>query len=167
MEWLKKIAGYAPDIVGAIVSGGATLPATAMRIISKELTGIETDNPQLVEKAVNEATPDQLLKLRQANNDFIIKKMQIESDERVNERADTQDARKQNKGHWMTWLLPLLMFCLFSAMSWALLKFAIPESNRDLLIFMAGQVSGFMAAGVTYWLGSSRGSAEKSSIMQK
>ena len=167
MEWLKKIAGYAPDIVGAIVSGGATLPATAMRIISKELTGIETDNPQLVEKAVNEATPDQLLKLRQANNDFIIKKMQIESDERANEREDTQDARKQNKGHWMTWLLPLLMFCLFSAMSWALLKFAIPEANRDLLIFMAGQVSGFMAAGVTYWLGSSRGSAEKSSIMQK
>ena len=83
----KKIAGYAPDIVGAIVSGGATLPATAMRIISKELTGIETDNPQLVEKAVNEATPDQLLKLRQANNDFIIKKMQVESNERANERA--------------------------------------------------------------------------------
>ncbi len=28
-------------------------------------------------------------------------------------------------------------------------------------VFMVGQVSGFMAAGVTYWLDSSRGSAEK------
>ena len=167
MEWIKKIASFAPDIVGAILSGGATLPATALRIVSKELTGIETDNAQLVEKAVNDATPDQLLKLRQANNDFIVAKMQIESNERANERADTQDARSQHKGHWMTWFLPLIMFCLFSAMAGALLIFAIPEENRDLLIFMAGQVSGFMAAGVTYWVGSSRGSAEKSSVMQK
>lgn len=81
MEWLKKIAGYAPDIVGAIVSGGATLPATALRIISKELTGVETDNIDLVEKAVNNATPDQLLKLRQANNDFVVKKLEIQANE--------------------------------------------------------------------------------------
>jgi len=166
MDWLKKIAGYAPDIVGAVLSGGATLPATALRIISKELTGMETDDPNLVEKAVNNATPDQLLKLKQANNDFIVKKMQLENEEAANQRADTQNARKEHKGHWMTWLLPLLMFCLFSALSYALMKFAIPEENRDLLIFMTGQVSGFMAAGVTYWLGSSRGSAEKSAAIK-
>lgn len=161
MDWLKKIVGYAPDIVGAIASGGATLPATALRIISKELTGIETDNIDLVEKAVNNATPDQLLKLRQANNDFIVRKMQIENEELANQRVDTQDARKEHKGHWMTWLLPLLMFLLFSAMVYGLIEYAIPVENKDILVFMAGQVSGFMAAGVTYWLGSSRGSAEK------
>lgn len=161
MEWLKKIAGYAPDIVGAIVSGGATLPATALRIISKELTGVETDNIDLVEKAVNGATPDQLLKLKQANNDFIVKKLELQNAELANQRVDTQDARKQHKGHWMTWLLPLLMFLLFSAMAYGLMKWAIPTENKDILVFMAGQVSGFMAAGVTYWLGSSRGSAEK------
>lgn len=163
MEWLNKIIGYAPDIVGAVLSGGATLPATALRIISKELTGVETDNIDLVEKAVNNATPSQLLKLKQANNDFVIKKMQLQNEELANQRVDTQNARKEHKGHWMTWLLPLLMYCLFSFLSYALMKFAIPEENRDLLIFMTGQVSGFMAAGVTYWLGSSRGSAEKSS----
>ncbi len=162
MDWLKKIAGYAPDIVGAVLSGGATLPATALRIISKELTGMETDDINLVEKAVNNATQEDLLKLKQANNDFLIKKMQLENEEAANQRADTQQARVIHKGHWMTWLLPLLMFCLFSGLSYALMKFAIPEENRDLLIFMTGQVSGFMAAGVTYWLGSSRGSAEKS-----
>jgi hypothetical protein len=161
MEWLKKIAGYAPDIVGAIVSGGATLPATALRIISKELTGVETDNIDLVEKAVNNATPDQLLKLRQANNDFIVRKIELQNEELANQRGDTQDARKVHKGHWMTWLLPLLMFLLFSAMAYGLIKYAIPVENKDILVFMAGQVSGFMAAGVTYWLGSSRGSAEK------
>lgn len=166
MEWLKKLAGYAPDIVGAIASGGATLPATALRIVSKELLGYETDSKDIVEKAVNDATPEQMLALKQCNNEFILRKIELQNQELANQRSDTQDARRNNKGHWMTWLLPLLMFCLFSAMSWALLKYAIPDSNRDLLIFMAGQVSGFMAAGVTYWLGSSRGSAEKSNLLK-
>lgn len=162
MDWLKKIGEYAPDIMGAILSGGATLPATAMRIASKELLGYETDNKEVIEKAVNNATPEQMLALKQANNTFIVKKMQLENEELANQRKDTQNARSTHKGHWMTWLLPLLMFGLFSALSYALMKFAIPVENRDLLIFMTGQVSGFMAAGVTYWLGSSRGSAEKS-----
>lgn len=167
MDWLKKIAGHAPDIVAAIASGGATLPATALRIVSKELLGYETNNADLVEKAVNNATPGQLIALRQCNNDFIIRKIELQNQEWANQRADTQDARKNNKGHPMTVVLPLLLFCLFSAMSYALVKYAIPEENRDILTFMTGQVSGFMAAGVTYWLGSSRGSAEKSSAMMK
>lgn len=161
MDWLKKLGEYAPDIVGAVLSGGSTLPATALRIASKELIGYETDNQDLVEKAVNDATPEQMLKLKQANNDFIVRKMQIENQELANQREDTQDARKQHNGHWMTWALPLLMFLLFSGMAYGLMKYAIPVENKDILVFMAGQVSGFMAAGVTYWLGSSRGSAEK------
>lgn len=161
MEWLKKLAGYAPDIVGAIASGGATLPATALRIVSKELLGYETDSQDLVEKAVSNATPEQMIKLKQANNEFILRKIELHNEELANQRADTQDARKQHDGHWMTFTLPLLMFVLFSAMAYGLIKYAIPTENKDILVFMAGQVSGFMAAGVTYWLGSSRGSAEK------
>lgn len=161
MEWLKKLAGYAPDIVGAISSGGATLPATALRIVSKELLGYETDSQDLVEKAVSNATPEQMIKLKQANNEFRLRKIELQNEELENQRADTQDARKQHDGHWMTFTLPLLMFVLFSAMAYGLIKYAIPPENKDILVFMAGQVSGFMAAGVTYWLGSSRGSAEK------
>ena len=161
MDWLKKLGEYAPDIVGAVLSGGATLPATALRIASKELLGYETDDKNLVEKAVNDATPEQMLKLKQANHEFRIRKVELQNEDLANQRADTQDARKRNNGHWMTFALPLLMFVLFSGMAYGLMKYAIPAENKDILVFMAGQVSGFMAAGVTYWLGSSRGSAEK------
>lgn len=164
MEWLKKIAGYAPDIVSAIATGGATLPATALRIVSKELLGYETDNVDLVASAVDKATPDQLLALKQCNNDFIVRRIELRNAELANQRADTQNARREHKGHWMTWLLPLLMFGLFSTLVFTLIKYTIPTENRELLVFLAGQVSGFMAAGVTFWLGSSRGSAEKSTM---
>ena len=79
LDWIKKIAGYAPDIATAIASGGATLPATALRIVSKELLGYETDDPNLVEKAVKDATPEQLLALTRCNNEFVVEKMSIEA----------------------------------------------------------------------------------------
>ena len=167
MEWLKKLAGYAPDIVGAIVSGGATLPATALRIASKELLGYETDDIKLVENAVTNATPEQMAAMTNANNNFRLRKMELQNEELANQRSDTQNARREHSGHWMTWLLPLLLYILFSGMAYGLTKYAIPEDNKDILVFMAGQVSGFMAAGVTYWLGSSRGSAEESAGMIK
>lgn len=167
MEWLKKIAGYAPDIVGAIVSGGATLPATALRVISKELTGVETDNAELVEKAVNNASPDELLKLKEANNAFLIRKMDLQYQELANQRVDTQSARKEHKGHWMTFLLPLLLLGLAGWLSYELLNSSMPESNRDVLVFIVGQVFGYLGAGITYWLGSSRGSAEKNTQLNK
>jgi len=167
MDWLKKIAGHAPDIVAAIASGGATLPAAALRIVSKELLGYETNNADLVEKAVNNATPDQLIALRQCNNDFIIRKIELQNQEWANQRADTQDARKQNKGHWMTWLVPLLLIVIAAALSYGLMIIAIPDANQDIVFFVAGQIFAMTTAGVTYWVGSSRGSAEKSSAMMK
>lgn len=156
MDWLKKLAGYAPDIVSAVVSGGSTLPVTALRILSKEMLGYETDNKKVIEKAIDSATPDEMLKLKQANNEFILRKMQIET-------QDTQHARVQNNGHWMTWLLPLLVFALFSTMCLSLMFLDMSAENTDVVTFLIGQTSGFMAACLTFWVGSSRGSYEKSS----
>lgn len=161
MDWLKKIAGYAPDIAAAVASGGATLPATALRIVSKELLGYETDNAEIVGKAVNSATPEQMIALTKCNNDFITRKLELQYQELANQRADTQDARKQNKGHWMTWVLPLSLLAFSALLSYGLMKIAIPEENRDIVFFIVGQVFALTAAGVTYWVGSSRGSAEK------
>lgn len=91
MEWLKKLAGYAPDIVGAIASGGATLPATALRIVSKELLGYETDNKELVEKAVLEASPEQMVEMTRANNQFKAEMKRLELEDNQAEHRTTQE----------------------------------------------------------------------------
>jgi|GEM_PF-2234136 len=95
MDWLKKLAGYAPDIVGAIVSGGATLPATAIRIASKELLGYETDDQNVLAKAVEAATPDEMLKLNQANNNFVIRKLELQNEEMASARKSYATNHKQ------------------------------------------------------------------------
>ena len=169
MEWLKKIAGYAPDIVGAIVSGGATLPATALRIISKELTGVETDNIDLVEKAVNNATPDQLLKLKQANNDFVLKKLEIQADEMNSARqmhASTGGEQADKiADRVMKWNI-IYAVVIALAQIFALTYFTdLPDS----VVVVVGNVSGWIIKGVLderkdvtgFYFGSSIGSKSK------
>lgn len=91
MEWLKKLAGYAPDIVGAIASGGATLPATALRIVSKELLGFETDNKEMVEEAVLKASPEKMAEMTKANNQFKAEMKRLELEDKQSEHKTTQE----------------------------------------------------------------------------
>lgn len=103
MNWLKKLGEYAPDIVGAILSGGATLPATALRIASKELLGYETDDKKLVEEAVNNATPEQLTAMTRINNTFKIEMLKLKNEESKSQRQAEVDemanARKSYGKH--------------------------------------------------------------------
>ena len=167
MEWLNKIIGYAPDIVGAVLSGGATLPATALRIISKELTGLETDNPDLVEKAVNNASPEQLLRLKQANSDFILKKMQLENEDRKDQREDTQQAREAHKHHWMPAAICCVLTLGLLGFTAALFTMTIPEANQRILDTLFGAYLTAWLSSINYWVSSSRSSAEKSAGMIK
>ena len=45
-NWLTKVAGYLPDVLGAVATGGASIPLTAARIISKEVFGEDPDDQE-------------------------------------------------------------------------------------------------------------------------
>ena len=167
MDWLKKLAGYAPDIVGAIVSGGATLPATALRIASKELLGYETDNKDLVEKAVNEATLEKMLALKQANNEFLLRKIQLDNEDRENQRKDTQQAREVHKHHWMPSAICSVLTIGMIAFTSALFVWDIPEANQRMLDTLFGAYLTAWMASINYWVSSSRSSAEKTRAAHK
>lgn len=73
MDWLKKIAGYAPDIAAAIATGGTSVIAsTALRIAAQEMTGIPGSSIDDVANAVRNATPEQMAALTIANNNFLV-----------------------------------------------------------------------------------------------
>ena len=74
--------------------------------------------------------------------------------------ADVQRARDTHKGHWMTWLLPLILIGLFAAWN-ALLAF-VPIGEPNLKLMNPERVSQtietLLVAGVFYWLGSNKNS---------
>ena len=79
MNWLDKLKDYAPSIAAAVFSGGATLPQLAAKMIS-DATGVNVTTVEDAEKAINAATPEQLLAIRLADNEFTIKMKSLESE---------------------------------------------------------------------------------------
>lgn len=42
-----------------------------------------------------------------------------------------------------------------------------PRENKDIVVYMAGQVSGMLASCVVYWVDSTRASANKDSLIRR
>ncbi|MCL1123526.1 hypothetical protein [Shewanella surugensis] len=167
MNW-QSIASTVGNVAGALAPLLAGPVGLAVSIGSQiaGVLGVE-DTPEAVERALTQS-PDARLTLqkwaiqeREQIRQAHIELQQLALETHKAELADTQQARASHKDHWMPSVLSVALFVLFSALSGALFLLAIPEGNRDLIVYLAGQVSGFFATSVVYWLGSSRGSKEK------
>lgn len=90
MDWLKKLKDYAPDIAMAVASGGATLPQLALKAVADAVRVDIKDKTDLA-SVVTGATPEAMLKIKQANNDYLLKKMQLELNDMQTEHKTTQE----------------------------------------------------------------------------
>lgn len=68
---------------------------------------------------------------------------------------------------FMRGLLSLVLLGAFQVALFWLFQFEVPKTNRDLVVFMLGQLSGFTGAGVAYYLGTSKSSADKNDIIRQ
>ncbi|MEI8634724.1 hypothetical protein P4S72_27165 [Vibrio sp. PP-XX7] len=163
-ENVKSLIAPAAPLVGSLIggpvgSGIGTLIASAL--------GVE-DTPQAIEAELK-ANPDSLLKVKQLESEQSIelRKLKLQEtsillDYEKAKLADTQDARKQHKDHWMPWLLTLVLALMVGGMFLALFWGEVPEAYSQVLIMIAGSVLGAFSTGIAYWLGSSQGSVTKS-----
>lgn len=91
MSWLKKIAGYAPDIALAISTGGTSaIATTAFRIAANVLTGDEDAPLASIKQAAEKATPEQLIALERENNSFKVQMKTLEVGDLQAEHSVTQ-----------------------------------------------------------------------------
>lgn len=67
----------------------------------------------------------------------------------------------------MRGLLALILIGAFQVALFWLFQFEVPDANRDLVVFMLGQLSGFTGAGVAYYLGTSKSSSDKNDILRQ
>ena len=90
LDWIKKIAGYAPDIAAAVATGGSSLAVTGLRILGKELLGNESASEREIEKAVASASPEQLVNLTRCNNEFKAEMKRLENEAARDRQVDLQ-----------------------------------------------------------------------------
>jgi hypothetical protein len=99
--------------------------------------------------------------IRQAN----IELQRIALDEYKADLADRQNARSEHKDHWMPATLTLVLLGLFAAVLWALFYGPVIEGNRDLIVYLVGNLFTLVAGAVTYWVSSTKESSDKDKMM--
>jgi len=167
MDWQAIVKTVAPWIGTAL---GGPLGGLAVEAVAGAL-GVSEKTTDAVKAAISGATPEQLLALKQADQQFA-SQMQalgyknVETLEAI-AAGDRADARKmQTLAHsivpaLLTWFL---VTAFVGAMA-ALFMREVPIANRDILVYMVGQLSGFAAAAVAFWLGTTRDSARKTDLL--
>ncbi|MGH1461231.1 MAG: hypothetical protein ACRBB6_04265 [Neptuniibacter sp.] len=160
MSWITKLKEYAPDIAAAIATGGATLPQLALKAIS-DATGKPIDSEDSLSQIITQADPDVMLKIKQANNNFKIRMRELDVEMETAELKNQEHAREQHKHSPMPAVITFMLTIIVAGLFGSLFVYNIPAGNKDTLYILIGQASALWAASVTYWVGTTRSSAEK------
>lgn len=166
MDWLDKLKDYAPDIAAAVLSGGATLPQLAMKAVS-DAVGADIKDESSLKSYVDSANPETMLKVTQANNAFTISMKQLDVELGMAELKNQENARESHKLSNIPALVTLGMTLIMGGVLYALFVMPVPDENKDVLYMLAGQASALWAASITYWVGTTRSSAEKTHAIKK
>jgi uncharacterized membrane protein (DUF485 family) len=160
MDWAKKLLEYAPDIAGAILSGGTTLPALAIKAF-KDATGEDVTSEADVAEVMKNITPEQKIKLTNANNTFKIEMKRLGNELTYAELADTQQARETHSHSKMPALIVSVLTIMVFVLTVLLVFHPVPVANEAVFYMLIGQIVAAWMASIAYWVGTTRSSAQK------
>lgn len=167
MDWKNIIATVAPWIGTAI---GGPLGGMAVEAAANAL-GLSDKTVDAVKGAIMGASPETLLALKEADQNFALQ-MQSLGFQNVKDleaiaAGDRDSARKmqmENKS-FMPAVITAGILSGFAGTLVVMFFVPIPVANRDMIIYMVGQLSGFAGSAVAFWLGTTRGSEDKTRML--
>jgi len=162
---LQVLKTVAPTIaMGALGPFGPL----AAGILSAAL-GTPAGDDKAAETALLTATPDQLLALRQAENSFQIQLKQLGIDEEKLVYEDVANARgreiatRDTTPRYMAYLITAGFFVTLGY----LIVYGKPQTGGDVMLVMVGALGTAWANIISYYYGSSAGSASKTDTINK
>lgn len=165
-DWKAAVEKIAPTLASMI---GGPLAGTAVGVISQAVLGRPTASDTELSAALAGATPDQIIALKKADDDFKAQMAQVDlqfeqlsETDRANARAReiaTKDVTPK--------ILAYLVVALFAVAMYLLARQEIPAANRDAMNQMIGVL--YLAVGgvLNYYFGSSAGSRAKDTTIAK
>jgi len=148
---LKNIVGAVAPTLGTALGG--PMGGMAANMIS-EVLGVP-NNPKAIEKGLAEATPEQMLELKKAEQDFELKMKELEVDVFAMETADIQDARGKFSKDWTARIIGIAVVGGFMGYIF-LVTLQPPEQNSEALInLVLGYLGGLASAIISFYFGAS------------
>ena len=153
-----KLGGILKNVVGAVAPTlgtalGGPMGGMAANMIA-EVLGVP-NNPKAIEKGLAEATPEQMLELKKAEQDFDLKMKELEVDVFKLETQDIQDARGKFGKDWTARIIGVLVVSGFMGYIF-LVTLQPPEQNSEALInLVLGYLGGLASAVISFYFGAS------------
>jgi len=160
----KAVAKTAPKIAEQL---GGPLAGAAVAAIARAIFGKEAADEDQIADALEKATPEQLVALRRAEQEFMIaiRKAALEA-ARIDagDRASARDRQAKMKD-WTPSALGALIIGGFFLTLAAMVARKLPAGAETELSIMLGALATMTAAVVNYFFGSSVGSREKTMLL--
>jgi hypothetical protein len=164
MDFLKKVLPW----IGAAASGNVpALLSMGAAEIGKVLGKKVDANADAITAAVAGATPEQILALKQADNDFKLKAQALGFEQErdletisANDRASARQ-REMSVRDKIPAILAVGVTAGFFGILLYMLKAGLPGDGREPLLLMLGSLGAGWTSVMAYYFGSSAGSAKK------
>ncbi len=178
MEWKEiagKISSAAPLLGSALGGPVGALAGTAIQVLAKTLGISEAEvTPEKILSAT-QTDPEIRLKLLAAENDFTLRMKGLEIEELKASMADIQNARQADvdktkstgRRDLSQYLLAWILVAGFFVLIGILIYEPVPEDQSGVLFMLFGTLSTSFGSVISYFFGSSRGSAEKTDYIMK
>jgi phage shock protein PspC (stress-responsive transcriptional regulator) len=144
------IGGLAPTLGAAL--GGPVGGAAATMLA--DVLGCDPA-PQKIERALQQATPEQIAEIKKAELDFEARMKELDVDIFALETADKQDARKSFAKDWTAKLIAITMVAFFCGYI-GMITIMPPEQNSmELINLVLGYLGGLVSAVISFYFGAS------------
>jgi hypothetical protein len=148
---LKNIVGAVAPTLGTALGG--PMGGMAANMIA-DVLGVP-NNPKAIEKAIQDATPEQMLELKKVEQEFEVKMKELEVDVFKLETEDIQDARGKFSKDWTARIMGMATVGGFLGYIF-LITLQPPEANSEALVnLILGYLGGLASAIVSFYFGAS------------
>ena len=150
---IKGLVGELAPTLGAALGGpvGGAAASMLANVLGCDPT------PQKIEKALQQATPEQLTEIKKAELDFEVRMAEIDLDVFALETKDTQHARESFKEDWTARAIAIMSVLLFGF--YVILVTVQPSDDNDLNVvnLVLGYLGGIVSSVVSFYFGASKG----------
>ena len=149
---IKSLVGDLAPTIGAALGGPVGGAAAGMLA---DVLGCDP-TPQKIEKALQQATPEQLAEIKKAELDFEVRMKELEVDVFALETKDIQNARESFSEDWTARAIALLSILLFGGYV-LLVTIQPPEANDDGIVnLVLGYLGGIVSSVISFYFGASQ-----------
>lgn len=158
MDWkaLGASVGKVAPLLGTALGGpgGAAVGSLVAAALHVE------DTPLAISQAMLK-DPEAGTKLQALQNQHAQALQEMALDTLKAELGDTANARNNHKYSKMPATITIMLTVMVAGLLWAIFNESLPNGHADLAMMMFGQVFTLWGASITYWVGTTRSSAEK------